>query len=100
MSDEAHDTALDLGRVAALDARGRGSKPALLEYLATSLGWPEVSLDDRLERFRAGVLRHVSIEPGVQDMLVRLRSSFQLGLVSNGTRASQRRKIAVLGLDS
>jgi putative hydrolase of the HAD superfamily len=98
--EESGAHAIDLERVAVLDARGRGSKVALLDYLGRNLRWPEASLDDRLRRFRAGISRHVSIDPRVPQMLGRLRSKFRLGIVSNGTSASQWAKIHAFGLST
>jgi putative hydrolase of the HAD superfamily len=98
--EEAGATAIDTAHIAALDARGRGPKPALLAYLARSLSWPEASLDEQLARFRAGITRHISIDPEVYPMLSRLRSTFRLGIVSNGTSASQRAKLRALRLES
>lgn len=97
--EESLERELDTERVAALDARGRGQKVALLDYLAISLHWPERSLDQRLRRFRAGLTRHIRPDPRVHEILSRLRSSFRLGLVSNGTSQSQRAKIGALGIE-
>ena len=97
--EESGTRELDAERIAALDARGRGPKPALLEYLARELLWAETSLEERLRRFRAGLLRHTTIDPRVLEMLGRLQASFRLGIVSNGASTSQRSKIQALQLE-
>jgi putative hydrolase of the HAD superfamily len=99
LREEAGTRALDIERIAALDARGRGAKATLLEYLAHSLAWPETSLDERLGRFREGISRNATIDPRTHLMLSRLRSVFRLGIVSNGTSATQRAKLRVLRLE-
>lgn len=96
--EEAGSRELDAAPIAALDARGRGPKAALLEHLARELQWTETSLEQRLVRFRAGVLRHTRMDPRVCGMLGRLHASHRLGVVSNGSGPAQRRKLETLQL--
>ena len=84
-------------RIAELDARGRGDKPALLEHLSRVLGWGG-SAESHLERFREGIVEHVALEPGARDLLLRVRREHRLGLVSNGTGRTQRAKLTRLGI--
>jgi putative hydrolase of the HAD superfamily len=90
--------ALDRGRVALLDARGRGDKVALLDHLNTSFDWNEIP-ERRLQRFRAGMAGFVRLEAGVREMLVRLAERYRLGLVTNGSSETQRAKLASLSVD-
>lgn len=89
---------LDRGRVAELDQRGRGNKGALLEYLDTALEWRQTR-DERERRFRSGISGTVRLAPGVKESLTRLAGEFRLGLVSNGTGATQRAKLKALAVE-
>jgi putative hydrolase of the HAD superfamily len=93
------NVALARDRIAELDARGRGDKGRLFEHLNQLFGWGE-NRDQCMDRFRQGLAAHVSLEPGVGDLLVRLRRSYRLGLVTNGTGATQRAKLASLGIET
>jgi putative hydrolase of the HAD superfamily len=90
---------LDRQRVAALDQRGRGDKGPLLEYLDAALGWRQTP-DERQRRFRHGVSAFVRFAPGVTESLARLAGEFRLGLVTNGTRATQRAKLKALAVEA
>jgi putative hydrolase of the HAD superfamily len=87
----------DRAQVERLDSRGRGDKRELLAHLDQSFQWG-LSESARLERFRAGIAQHLELDPRVRDMLVRLRNVYLLGLVTNGTSATQRRNIEALSL--
>jgi putative hydrolase of the HAD superfamily len=90
---------LNRDKVSELDQRGRGDKPALLEYLDTVLGWQQTR-DERQERFRLGIAATVRLAPGVREMLKRVGERFKLGLISNGSSATQRAKLHGLGLEA
>jgi putative hydrolase of the HAD superfamily len=90
---------LDLRKVADLDQHGRGDKRALLEYLDSSLEWRQAH-EARLERFRSGISAMVQLAPGVRESLTRIAGQWKLGLVSNGTSATQRAKLRALALDT
>jgi putative hydrolase of the HAD superfamily len=89
---------LDRRRVAELDRRGRGDKRVLLEYLDSAFGWHQTH-DEREARFRNGLSSAVRLEPGVKESLTRIASRFRLGLVSNGTSATQRAKLKALAIE-
>ena len=100
LREEARATRLDWARVAELDRRGYGPKPPLLEYLALALNWPERSLEARLQRLRQGILRQARPDRQLLDLLGRLRRSFRLGLVTNGSSQSQRGKLRCMQLEA
>ena len=89
---------LDRRRVADLDQRGRGDKRALLEYLDSALEWRQTR-DERERRFRGGIGGTVRLAPGVKESLTRIAGKFRLGLVSNGTSATQREKLKALAVE-
>jgi len=89
---------LDRQKVAALDQRGRGDKQTLLEYLDSVFAWRQTH-DVRLQRFRGGIATTVRLAPGVRESLVRIARQYKLGLVTNGTGATQRAKLQALALD-
>jgi putative hydrolase of the HAD superfamily len=89
---------LDRERVAALDGRGRGDKLALLGYLDQVFNW-QASHEQRLRRFRNGIGGLLKLEVGVRELLVRLGARYRLGLVTNGTSATQRGKLASLEIE-
>jgi len=97
---ESGTAALDWGRVAALDRGGRGPKPALLDYLALTLDWPERSLEARLQRLRHGILRQARADQRLLDLLGRLRRCFRLGLVTNGSSQTQRGKLHCMQVEA
>jgi putative hydrolase of the HAD superfamily len=88
---------LDRAEVARLDQRGRGDKHTLLEYLDGVLRWNEEP-PQRMHRFRTGITAAARLSPGVREMLARVARRHPLGLVTNGTSAMQRAKIASLGV--
>ena len=90
---------IDRAEIAALDARGRGDKRLLLEHLNESLAW-QLPHGARVERFRSGVTRWLELDERVRAMLARLATRYRLGLVTNGTAETQRRKLEKLGLES
>lgn len=89
---------LERDRIAELDARGRGDKATLLEHLSRVFEW-QGNHEQHMERFRAGLAAHVELEHGVRELLVRLRRQYRLGLVTNGTGATQRAKLSSLELE-
>lgn len=89
---------VDRTEVERLDARGRGEKRPLLQLLDQTFHWG-LSEAARIERFRAGIAKHLEIDVRVRDMLHRLGKAYRLGLVTNGTSATQRRKIEKLHLE-
>jgi putative hydrolase of the HAD superfamily len=90
---------LDRKKVAELDQRGRGDKQALLAYLDSVFGWRETP-QDRQRRFRSGISGTARLAPGVKESLERIASQLKLGLISNGTGATQRQKLKALGVES
>lgn len=100
IATESGELPIDRQHVAELDARGRGPKAPLLDYLARALDWPETSLDERLSRFRAGIAKHTVASEEVVALLGRLRNRYRLGLVSNGSRETQRAKLRALGIEA
>lgn len=98
-SRSVRSTNLDRAQIGRLDARGRGDKDALLAYLDQTFRWelPEAA---RLERFRAGIVEHLHLDGRTRDMLERLKKRYRLGLVTNGTSATQRRKLRKLCLEN
>ena len=89
---------LDRTRITELDARGRGEKVKLLNYLDGVFNW-QSRTEQRLERFRAGLTAFVKLDAGVGDLLVRLGRGYRLGLITNGTSATQRGKLSRLGIE-
>jgi len=97
--EEAAERSLDWARIAELDARGHGPKAPLLDQLALALDWPERALEARLQRLRLGILRHARPDPRLHALLARLRRSYRLGVVTNGSTQSQRGKLRGLGIE-
>jgi putative hydrolase of the HAD superfamily len=89
---------LDRQKVAELDARGRGPKALLVNYLAEHLEWAEESLESRLARFRSGVAQQTHAPDYLHAVLSKLRVRLRLGLISNGSGAAQRSKLEALGI--
>jgi putative hydrolase of the HAD superfamily len=89
---------LDRRMVADLDQRGRGDKRALLEYLDAALEWGQTR-DERERRFRSGIGGTARLAPGVKESLTRIAGEFRLGLISNGTSATQREKLNALAVE-
>lgn len=90
---------LDREKVAALDQRGRGDKQALLEYLDSVFGWRQTE-QERQRRFRNGIGGTARLAPGVKASLARIAGQFKLGLISNGTGATQRAKLKALAVEA
>jgi putative hydrolase of the HAD superfamily len=90
---------LDRKKVAELDQRGRGDKRALLQYLNAVFEWRQEHAE-RLVRFRAGLEATVRLAAGVRESLIRIARQYKLGLVTNGTSATQRAKLQALSLTS
>jgi putative hydrolase of the HAD superfamily len=97
-SRHARDARLDRAQIGRLDARGRGDKRVLLAYLDQLFGWA-LSEAARMERFRTGIVDHIELDARVRDMLDRLKGCYRLGLVTNGTSETQRRKLQKLRLE-
>jgi putative hydrolase of the HAD superfamily len=91
--------ALDRQKVAELDQRGRGDKQALLEYLDSVLEW-RLTQEERQRRFRSGIGRASRLASGVKESLTRIAIQFKLGLISNGTGATQRAKLEALAVEA
>lgn len=96
---EARSGPLDRQKVAELDARGRGPKALLVNYLAEQLGWPEKSLEGRLTRLRSGVAREIQAPDYLQSVLERLQPLVLMGIISNGSGEAQRYKLKALGVE-
>lgn len=96
---EARGRSLDRQKVAELDARGRGPKAPLVDYLAEHLKWPEKSLESRLTRFRSGVAQQAFAPDYLHRVLDALLPRLRLGIVSNGSGEAQRSKLDALGIE-
>ncbi|MFE6970481.1 HAD family hydrolase [Isoptericola sp. NPDC057653] len=97
--DAAGATADDLAAILAADEGGHGSKEALARVLIARLGWDE-GVPTAIERFRAGILDGVQLYDGVLFSLDVLRGAgHRVAVVTNGTSAQQRGKIARCGLE-
>jgi putative hydrolase of the HAD superfamily len=90
---------LDRSEVAALDQRGRGNKHELLRYLDSVFMWGQTH-EQRLQRFQVGIAAAARLAPGVRESLDRIAAHYKIGLVSNGTGATQRAKLRALSLDN
>jgi putative hydrolase of the HAD superfamily len=90
---------LDRSKVAQLDQRGRGDKQALLEYLNSVFDWQQTQ-EERQRRFRSGIAGAVRLAPGVKASLTNIAVKFKLGLISNGTGATQRAKLEALAVET
>jgi len=51
-----------------------------------------------MHRFRTGITAAARLSPGVREMLDRVARRYPLGLITNGTSAMQRAKLASLGV--
>ena len=91
-------TVLERDRIAELDARGRGDKSRLLEYLGSIFDW-EQSHERRMARFRNGLAAHVRLAPGVRELLARLARQYRVGLITNGIGETQRAKLSSLQIE-
>jgi putative hydrolase of the HAD superfamily len=90
---------LDREKVADLDQRGRGDKQALLEYLDSVFEWRHTQ-QERQRRFRSGIGGTSRLASGVKESLTRIAVQFKLGLISNGTGATQRAKLEALAVEA
>ncbi|MFE5291336.1 HAD family hydrolase [Isoptericola sp. NPDC056618] len=88
----------DLAAILTADEGGHGSKAALARVLIDRLGWDD-DVPAAIERFRAGILEGVRPYDGVVSSLDALRGAGgRVAVVTNGTSAQQRGKIARCGL--
>lgn len=90
----------DLADVLEVDQDGHGSKEALARVLIDRLGWDD-DVPAAITRFRAGIVDGVRLYDGVPTLLAELRDAgHRVAVVTNGTSAQQRAKIARCGLGS
>jgi len=98
--DAAGGSADALAAILAADEGGHGSKEALAQVLIERLGWDE-DVPAAIERFRAGILDGVRVYDGVLFALDVLRGAgHRVAIVTNGTSAQQRGKVARCGLEA
>jgi FMN phosphatase YigB (HAD superfamily) len=92
--DDAGGTDDDLAAILVADEGGHGSKEALARVLVDRLGWAD-DVPAAIGRFRAGILSRVRAYDGVLFSLDVLRGAgHRVAVVTNGTSAQQRGKIA------
>ncbi|MEU2200066.1 HAD family hydrolase [Isoptericola sp. NPDC019482] len=97
--DAAGGTADDLAEIVAVDEDGHGSKEALARLLIARLGWDD-DVPAAIDRFREGIVAGVRPYDGVLFALDVLRGAgHPVAIVTNGTSAQQRAKIARCGLE-
>jgi putative hydrolase of the HAD superfamily len=89
---------LDRQKVAELDQRGRGDKQVLLQYLDSAFGWRQTD-QERQRRFGIGIGGAARLAPGVMESLTRIANHFRMGLISNGSGATQRAKLKALAVE-
>ncbi|MFF2451134.1 HAD family hydrolase [Isoptericola sp. NPDC058082] len=90
----------DLAAILAADEGGHGSKEALARVLIARLGWDD-DVPAAIRRFRAGILDGVRVYDGVLVTLDVLRNAgHRVAVVTNGTSAQQRGKVARCGLEA
>ncbi|MBD5787662.1 HAD family hydrolase [Cellulosimicrobium terreum] len=90
----------DVAAIVAADGGGHAPKRAVARVVGDRLGWPGEELDAVVERFRLGILEHVEAYPGVLDAVDALRADGdRVVVVTNGTSAQQRGKIARCGIE-
>ena len=78
--------------------RSGPSQPRMFDQAVNMLGLPGLEVAELGTVFR----RHrpsIALYPGVSQMLRRLRTNMQLGLLTDGLASVQRNKVAVLGLE-
>ncbi|HZJ08463.1 MAG TPA: HAD family hydrolase, partial [Trueperaceae bacterium] len=81
-----------------LDADGYGNKESLYETLTSEFGL-QAGVDELLQDFRSNAFDEVFLFPDALDVLTELRRlGYVLGIVSNGSAQSQRKKISVADL--
>ena len=89
----------DLEAILVADEGGHGSKEALARVLVDRLGWDD-DVPAAIDRFRAGILEHVRVYDGVLFSLdVLRRAGHRVAVVTNGTSAQQRGRIARCGIE-
>ncbi|GMA25800.1 hypothetical protein GCM10025864_35590 [Luteimicrobium album] len=82
------------------DQDGHGSKEALARVLVDRLGWDD-DVPAVIARFRAGIVDGLRLYDGVPGLLDELRDAgHRVAVVTNGTSAQQRAKIARCGLEA
>jgi FMN phosphatase YigB (HAD superfamily) len=97
--DRAGKDAADLAAILEADEGGHGSKEALARVLIDRLGWDD-DVPAAIERFRAGIVERVRAYDGVLFSLDVLRGAgHRVAVVTNGTSAQQRAKLARCGLE-
>ena len=87
----------DQHTIGAYDRHGRGDQRRLAAYLDDLFDWG-CGVDAALDRKRKGIAANVSMEPDVLTVLERLKRTYHLGLVTNGSSAGQRAKLDQLGV--
>jgi len=89
----------DLAAIIAADEGGHGSKEALARVLVDRLGWAD-DVPAAIDRFRGGILANVRVYERVLFSLDVLRGAgHRVAVVTNGTSAQQRGKIARCGIE-
>jgi len=89
-----------LAEILAVDEDGHGSKEALARLLIDRLGWDD-DVPTAITRFRAGIVAGVRLYDGVPALLEGLRDAgHRVAVVTNGSSAQQRAKIARCGLEA
>ncbi|MGC5166409.1 HAD family hydrolase [Luteimicrobium sp. DT211] len=88
-----------LEAVLAVDEDGHGSKTALAALLVDLLGWDD-DVPAAILRFRAGIVERLRAYDGVLADLDTLRAAgHRVAVVTNGTSAQQRAKVARTGIE-
>ncbi|MFC8734005.1 HAD family hydrolase [Luteimicrobium sp. NPDC057192] len=88
-----------LAEILEVDQDGHGSKEALGRLLVDRLGWDD-DVPGAITRFRAGIIDRVRLYDGVPELLEELRGAgHRVAVVTNGTSAQQRAKVARCGLE-
>jgi HAD superfamily hydrolase (TIGR01662 family) len=91
--------ATDVATIVAADRGGHAPKRDVARVIVDRLGGGD-DLDVVVETFRLGILEHVRAYPGVLDALDELRAAGdRVVVVTNGTSAQQRGKIARCGVE-
>ena len=89
-----------LADILEVDQDGHGSKEALARVLVDRLGWDD-DVPAVITRFRAGIVDALRLYDGVPGLLDELRDAgHRVAVVTNGTSAQQRAKIARCGLEA
>jgi HAD superfamily hydrolase (TIGR01662 family) len=89
-----------LADILEVDQDGHGSKAALARVLIDRLDWDD-DVPAAITRFRAGIVAGVRLYDGVPALLEGLRDAgHRVAVVTNGSSAQQRAKIARCGLEA